>query len=659
MKKSIFLLILFAIPFYSIYSQKLTGTVIGSAESYDYSKNMCSTTVNTPANVFDGDLNTFLAGCERNNVWAGLDLGEPHVITEITYCPRVNMQHRLMLGVFEGANNPDFGDAVPIFVITENPVNNQLTKKAINCSKAFRYVRYIGPNDTRGNIAEVEFYGHKSEGDNSKLYQVTNLPSIVIHTENAQDVVSKDLYLNGIISVISEDGTQLYTDSLEIKGRGNASWTFPKKPYRLKLKSKTNLLGLPAKEKNWTLINNYGDKTLMRNLLAFDLSKRLEMPYTPAGIPVDVFLNGEYKGTYQLCDQIEVAKNRVPVEKMDETTSTLPDLSGGYLLEMDAYADQEISWFKSQRNRIPVTIKYPKDDEITSVQRDYIVNYFNQMEASVFSSDYTNSTNGFRKYLDTETFLKHFLVGEISGNTDTYWSVYMYKFKNSTDDPAKDKFYFGPVWDFDIAYENDNRTFPINSLSDWVYNTKGSSATGVKSWVNRIFSDPSIQDDLKRIYKEHRDNGTISETALLSVVDFYADEMDQSQRLNFIRWPILDKIVHQNFRALGSYQAEVDSMKTFIKNRIKWIDNKLEYSHLPSTVKGTISPNIKYWSESGVLFIQGIESNSLIQVYDIYGRNFANKRTDKDFEIQLNKGIYLIRILENSNSQSTIKCIIP
>jgi len=124
----------------------------------------------------------------------------------------------------------------------------------------------------------------------------------------------------------------------------------------MKLNHKTNLLGLAAVEKNWTLINNYGDKTLMRNLLAFDLSKRMEMPYTPAGKPVDVFLNGEYKGTYQLCDQIEVTTGRIEVKKMKTSSVILPLLSGGYLLEMDAYANQEISWFNSANKQVPVTI---------------------------------------------------------------------------------------------------------------------------------------------------------------------------------------------------------------------------------------------------------------------------------------------------------------
>ena len=144
-------------------------------------------------------------------MWAGLDLGEPHVITEIVYCPRVDMPERLVLGVFEGANYPDFGDAIPIFVITQKPADKTLTRQAISCSRAFRYVRYVGPDNSRGNIAEVEFYGFKSSGDDSKLYQTTNLPSVIIHTADAQDVVVKELYIKGIVSVVSENGTEIYT----------------------------------------------------------------------------------------------------------------------------------------------------------------------------------------------------------------------------------------------------------------------------------------------------------------------------------------------------------------------------------------------------------------------------------------------------------------
>lgn len=656
MKKIMYILIISVLALSHLQAQKLTGTIIGTSDNFDYTTYSCSRAVNTPPNVFDGNLNTFLAGCNRSYVWAGLDLGEPHVITEIAYCPRVEMQERLVLGVFEGANNPDFGDAIPIFVITQKPADKTLTRQAISCSRAFRYVRYVGPDNSRGNIAEVEFYGFKSSGDDSKLYQTTNLPSVIIHTADAQDVVVKELYIKGIVSVVSENGTEIYTDSLEIKGRGNASWDFPKKPYRLKLNNKAKLLGMPAREKNWTLISNYGDKTLMRNLLAFDLSQRLEMPYTPAGKPVDVFLNGEYKGTYQLCDQVEVASARVPVEKIPAATNALPDLSGGYLLEMDAYAYNEISWFESGRNRIPVTIKYPKDDEIISAQRNYIVNHFNQMEASVYSSSYTSPTAGFRKYLDTETFLRHFLIGEMSGNTDTYWSVYMYKFRNTIGDPSKDKFYFGPVWDYDIAYENDSRTYPINQNQSWIYNSTGSTANGVHDWVNRLFSDPLMMTDLKKIYAGYRDRNVVSADVLKSVVDRYADEINQSQQLNFTRWNILNQRVHMNFRALGSYRAEVEAMKTFISERVTWMDKKLNY--IPNAVSTTISPSICYWTNDKTLYINGFEDNSFVRVFDASGRNITQKSANNEFSIQLNPGIYVVRIIENSSRESIFKCVI-
>ncbi|MDR3266719.1 MAG: CotH kinase family protein [Tannerella sp.] len=145
----------------------------------------------------------------------------------------------------------------------------------VNSSKAYRYVRYIGRHDVRCNIAELEFWGYAGKGDNSHVGQVTNLPTISIHTTNNQMINSKETYVKGIVSVI--DGAYFHTDSLDIRGHGNASWVFPKKPYRMKLYNKTQLLGNPANEKNWTLINNYCDKTLMRNLIAFDISRRMEI----------------------------------------------------------------------------------------------------------------------------------------------------------------------------------------------------------------------------------------------------------------------------------------------------------------------------------------------------------------------------------------------
>jgi hypothetical protein len=473
---------------------------------------------------------------------------------------------------------------------------------------------------------------------------------VIVHTTNAQEIIDKDLYIKGIVSVISENGTIRTTDSLEMKGRGNASWNFPKKPYRMKLFKKQSLVGMPSIEKSWTLINNYGDKTLMRNLLANDLSKRLELPYTPSGKPVDLFLNGEYKGTYQLCDQIEVATTRVAVDKMAITTTTLPDLSGGYLIEMDAYADQEISWFTSARNKVPVTIKYPKDDEIVPAQSAYIKSQFEKMETAVFASNFTDPVNGYQKYFDIQTFIRHFLVGEFSGNTDTYWSTYMYKKKND------DKFYFGPVWDFDIAFENDYRTYPINNNPNWIYASTGSAANGVRSIVSKIFSDPAFISQLKSVYAGYRNSGIITETKLMQVVDSYAAEIDNSQKLNFKRWNILNTAVHMNPRVWGSYQEEVNNVKSFIRNRIIWMDNKLNY--IPSSVTIPFGSEIYYWSTPNTLHIGGISSTASIHVADITGRTIATKIVDTDFTITLPKGVYITRITNKTGGEKALKCIV-
>jgi hypothetical protein len=653
MKSNFLLLLLFFISINNLRSEsstKLTGIQISSNEFYDYNTNTCTFSTLIRNNAFDGNLTTIFATCATTGGWVGLDLGEPYIVTNLSYCPRSGQASRMILGVFEGANKPDFGDAIPLYLIPTAPNQNVLTSQTINCSKGFRYIRYIGPESAKCNVSEIEFYGYKGIGDNTIIPKTTNLASVIIHTTAAQDIVDKETYLKGIVSVINEPGTSIYTDSLEIKGRGNVSWSFPKKPYRMKLFNKVSLLGLSAKEKNWTLINNYGDKTLMRNLLAFNISKNLDIPYTPAGVPVDVFLNGVYKGTYQLCDQIEVATERVMVEKMKITDIVAPEITGGYLLEMDAYASDELVWFESIQNKIPVTIKYPKDDEIVESQKAYIKSHFETMENAVYAANYTDNTNGFRKYIDLETFLRHFLVGEISGNTDTYWSTYMYK---KRDNP---KFYFGPVWDFDIAFENDYRTYPINNLTDWVYATKGSSANGVKSMINRIFSDPQVVVQLRSLYATYRNNGKLSEASLLQAVDEYAARINQSQKLNFTKWNILNSKVHMNPQILGSYAAEVNSLKTFISNRFKWIDNKLNY--IPSDINLNAVPNIFCSSQNGILQVFGVNQTMNIQIVDLTGRIRYSRNVSEGTTFKLQNGIYILRVYSDNLSVLTTKCMV-
>ena len=530
-------------------SNKLSGNVIGSVYSVDYNTNQQSVTVNVKENVFDGNFETFFASYDRSGTWVGLDLGTKHVINGIGYSPRITQEHRVQLAVIEGANEPDFSDAIPIHMIKDSAPSSVMSYENVECSRGFRYVRYVTPNDSRCNLAELEFFGYEGAGDDSKLYQITNLPTVIINTPGMQDITSKEYELSSNVYIVSENGTNLLaTRETGVRGRGNASWLyFPKKPYRLKFKSKQSPLGAPASAKKWTLISNYSDKTLMRNILAFKVSRAAGHAYTPFIHPVDVVVNGEYRGCYQLCDQVEAASDRVPAKD-------------GYLIEVDSYAYDETVMFTSV-NGTPVTIKHPDEDDITQEQWSFIEGFFNKMENSVLSSDYLDTEKGYRNYLDLESFLKNFIVGEFCGNPDMLWSVYMYK------DAADGKLFVGPTWDHDLSFDNDYTSHPINNLGDYVFCTKGRAASdAIRRVTQRIVKEDSeAKKQLAVLWREAYDAG-------IKDLPQYLDEtyllLKESQELNFKRWPILNEKVHMNFQALGSYDAEVQFVRRTIVDRL-------------------------------------------------------------------------------------------
>ena len=621
-------------------ADKLSGTPIGST-SVDYSTGEESTTVNTVANAFDGKLDTYFASYVRSYTWVGLDLGEKHVITRVGWSPRDDWQGegRVKLAMFEGANSPDFIDAVPLYLTTEKGKIGKMSYADVDCSRGFRYVRYVGPNDARCNVAEVEFYGEKGEGDDSKLHQITNLPTVIINTVNAEEPYDKEHDIVSNIIIISENGTNVLEAPGESRLRGNNSMTHPKKPYRIKFDKKQQPLDAPAKAKKWTLINNYGDKTLMRNMIAFEVARQVGMEYVSYIRPVDVILNGEYKGCYQLCDQIEVGDGRVPVTEMEETDISGDELTGGYLIEVDAYASSEISWFQSNKG-IPVTIKSPDDDKITSEQTNYIKSYFNKLEDAAYSVKYDSPTTGYRTLLDINSFLQHFIVGEVSGNTDTYWSTYMYKKRN---DP---KFYVGPVWDFDLAFENDNRTYPINNKTCYIYQWENSSSAGTMEVLVEqiVVNDTRTAGDLLEMWSATRANGMSGES-LCDFVDKWAAEMDASQRLNFMRWDILNTKVHENPQASGSYEGEVAWVKNYLRERIAWMDNKIGYD--PSSV-GNIG------IETGELSLSEVAE---WRVYNVGGQEVYS--VDGELSTtSLLPGIYIVKGVAADNRSVTTKIVV-
>lgn len=638
----------------------LSGTAI-SSPSVDYGSG-----ANVAENVFDGNFETFYASQDRSYTWVGLDLGKPYVIGKISFAPRTGYANRMLLGVFEGANEPDFSDAIPFYIIAKQPSEKRFTYADIKCSRGFRYVRYVGPNDVRCNVSEMRFYGTEGEGDDTGLWTPSALPVITIHTTDAREVNSRSTYIDGTYSAIystkidgtparSDGGTKIQSDTLQIRGRGNASWGFPKKPYRIKLARARHLMGMSADAKNWTLINNYGDKTLMRNLLAFDVSRRLDMAWTPEGRLVDVIFNGEYKGTYQLCDQVQVHEDRVAVTKMEKTDNYGDFVTGGYLIELDAYASGEPKWFTSSTYRIPISIKYPDAEDITPYQEAYIKSQWNAFERTVSSTSYADPEKGYASMLDVPSFVKHFLVGEYSGNTDTYWSVNVWK---DRDDP---RFHIGPVWDFDLAFENDNRTHPISSIGNTfiALSSRSSAANGVKSLIPRIIN--TTKDLQCEEWSIARFDRGLSADGMIHLVDSLAEMADVSQQLNFIRWPILSSYVHQNFQALGNYTAEVEFMKTYITSRMDWMDNKVGLDEKYSTIELPMASVMKGNVRSGVggILLEGWPEGTKVTVCDVAGNLRTNLVTNGFFvTVPLPSGFCVATLITPDGASHHVKAYV-
>lgn len=595
--------------------------------------------------AFDGknqtsysDAGEFLPGSSspyKPYTWVGLDLGNPYIITEIEWTKAEDSN--VQLGIFMGANSEDFSDAKPLHLIK----GNESGTAKIDVSKGFRYVKYVGPSGQQCGIAELKFTGKRGKGDDSKFYQVTKLPTVIINTVDGEIPYDKENEISSTTIIIANNEIDIEAAKTGVRERGNASRDFPKKPWRLKFDKSTQILGSKAKGKKWTLINNYGDKTLMRNLLAFDVAEKFGMAYVPFRKSVDVIMNGEYKGSYQLCDQIDVREYRVDIEEMDEKTAVSGlEATGGYFIEVDAYAYDEPNYFESSIYKIPVTIKSPdyNDDNIAQEHKDYITNFFNSIEASLDDT----SEEGYRKIFDTESFIKHMLTNEVAGNTDCYWSTYMYKDRDEVEGVSK-KMYTGPVWDFDLGFNNDYRTYPVYEKSGYGYLWNigaASAANGMRTFARKILlDDENTFGEIQTVWQNAKNNG-LSAQWIIGQVDKYAELLNDSQELNFLRWPILDSKEHMNPEARGSYAAECEVIKDYITKQMQ---------HLEDVVAGIepdyIAPSYVPDPEDG--------ADEIFSVYTTYGNNIHYNignwgQSTIEKEVKLADGKKAIRLVNHN-----------
>ncbi|MDR1715528.1 MAG: CotH kinase family protein [Prevotella sp.] len=384
-------------------------------------------------------------------------------------------------------------------------------------------------------------------------------PLLTINTENGNPITSKEDYINATITLQSRDEKGETIETLlevktEIRGRGNSTWGMDKKPYRLKLDKSSEILGMP-KNKHWVLLANYSDKTLMRNELAFEISRHMGFAYTPRMEYVDVVLNGDFIGNYMIGEHIRIDKDRVNIAEMGPSDT---NISGGYLLEIDERKGEPV-WFETEEAKMVFCVNRPED--IPDNQKEYIRDYIQKIENIIYGKNDINTISELPKYLDMKSFIDYLLLSELSKNVDgnLRLSTFVYK------DRDNDKLYFGPVWDYDIAFGNVNYE-DCEITTGWYARIKA-------AWYQEFFKHPEFAKMVADRWIELRSDKLSN---LYPFIDELADRMEVSQYKNFKRWPILNEAVWPNPIVTGSYQGEVNYLKDWLTKRINWMDQELK-----------------------------------------------------------------------------------
>ena len=390
-----------------------------------------------------------------------------------------------------------------------------------------------------------KYYPISEESFNGKTF-----PFIYVNVEDGAEITSKESYLNCVVKITNtKEEYLLDTSSAKIKGRGNSTWDMPKKPYKLKFNEKTNLFGF-GKAKTYTLIANYCDKSLSRNLMAYESARVLGLSETSSTQPVNLVLNGDYRGVYLLCEQNEVGKSRVNIE------TDLASVDTGYLIELDSRAVDEgvegTDYFVI--DGLSYAIKDPEvdDDDFTPEHFNFIKNYMLDCFSAIGLSDYDTVKN----LIDVDSFARCYIVHEMFNCIDVgYLSFYFHK-------DAGGKLAAGPVWDFDISSGNCDYAEHGND-TDYLY------AKATNSWYRQLLHFEGFQELVSDYIAEYKD-------ALLAriqeIVDYQIEYADNN-KANFAVWDILKIYVWPN-------PNELASIKTFegqVYYLQDWVEEKLNY----------------------------------------------------------------------------------
>ena len=368
------------------------------------------------------------------------------------------------------------------------------------------------------------YFTVRSEGAGYGILVKTGLPTVYVDTEFGKAITSKETFVKATVKIRGAGQYEgLEEAACEIRGRGNTTWYWPKKPYLIKLEEKQHIFGM-HKHKRWVLLANFMDRTLMRNLVSMKVSSMMShLAWTPGCVPVELVLNGKHVGSYLLIEQVRVDNHRVAITEMTPQDNVGDAVTGGYLLELDFHYDNEVQWtdphgYNNQwGSGIPFGVKYPDPDDLTPQQLAYIKGYISEAATALYGKDFKDPEKGYAKYIDVDSFIDYWIVFEVMGNHElgNPGSVFMHKDRGG-------KLVAGPCWDFDWGV-----------LS---YNTSPHARTGLVNgnaiWYSRLREDPAFEAKLKDRFNELLPQ--------LQTILAYMDECEklltESARLNFAMW---------------------------------------------------------------------------------------------------------------------------
>ncbi|TAH04810.1 MAG: T9SS C-terminal target domain-containing protein [Sphingobacteriales bacterium] len=472
----------------------------------------------------------------------------------------------------------------------------------------------------------------------------SNLPIIVINTGGQE--IPNDPKITADMGIIYNGTAQRnnitdplnhYNGKIGIEIRGQSSQSFPMKSYSIELRDNAgasvdkSLFGLP-KEADWVLYAPYTDKTLMRNFLAYTMSR--EMGHWAANCRfVEVMVNGDYKGIYVFMERIKRGSGRVNIPKLNTTDIAGDAVTGGYIFSLDKEPN---GWFSSyatpnattSNNKRQFSYVYPKPENIVQAQKDYLKSYTDSFENALAGPNFQDAANGVRRYADINSFIDYFIVNEISRNVDGYrLSTYMYKDRAS----KGGKIIAGPVWDYDLAFRNADYCAGSNT-SGWAYEFNlvcpADGAGLIPFWWNRFLQkDTAFQATLRCRWKQLRQN-SLSDSRINTLIDSVVALTNEARIRHFQRWQILGKYVWPNPQPIAStYDAEIEYLKGWLNNRTKWITDNLPNTGVcfdyPVTAKSSfiaiLSPNPI--TASSNFTIQSKNNQSLqLKIYSMQGQ---------------------------------------